>query len=245
MSPALPTLRKQYPETPFTFKRAVLLTDWKEYQESGRKYRIRAELRFDDQCGNGHRTFSLTGEVQRAGGGAWEEDSGGMIHDEIAKRFPGLAPFTRWHLTSTDGPLHYVANTVYLAGDRDYDGLRKGEVRQIRNRRTGLPCWHYVTRDADGKEVYGVPPVDSMTMPLSHTSAWEPLNRVGEGKARQLDAAREAAVWPDATDEQLMAEPAVLTAALQARLPALLADFRTAMESLGFPWELAQEGGAK
>ncbi len=109
----------------------------------------------------------------------WREDSGGCIHGEIAKHFPELAPFIKWHLCSSDGPLHYVANTVYLAGDRDCWGLRRGE-----------------------------------------------------GKDRELSAARRAAIWPDATDEDLTAPG--LEQRLEARLPALLAEFRKAVESLGF-----------
>lgn len=45
----------------------------------------------------------------------WVEDSGGCIHDEVAKHFPELAHLIKWHLSSTDGPMHYVANTVYWA----------------------------------------------------------------------------------------------------------------------------------
>jgi hypothetical protein len=43
---------------------------------------------------------------------------------------------------------------------------------------------------------------------------------------------RNAAIWPEATDEQLMADD--LKEQLEARLPALLAEFQAAVESLGF-----------
>lgn len=105
-------------------------------------------------------------EARATAGERWREGSGGCIHGEIAKHFPALAPFVKWHLCSSDGPLHYVANTVYLAGNRE------------------------------------------------------------------LDAARRAAIWPDATDEDLTAPG--LEQRLEARLPALLAEFRNAVESLGF-----------
>ncbi len=137
-----------------------------QYEERGITYRIRARVRYDDKCNNGRNTFSITGEIDRLEGKRWREDSGGCIHGEIAKHFPELAPFVKWHLCSSDGPLHYVANTVYLAGDRE------------------------------------------------------------------LDAARRAAIWPDATDEDLTAPG--LEQRLEARLPALLAEFRKAVESLGF-----------
>jgi hypothetical protein len=57
---------------------------------------------------------------------------------------------------------------------------------------------------------------------------------IGNGKARELDAARRAAIWEDATDDELCQEPAKLKEMLEARLPKLLAEFRKRMESLGF-----------
>jgi hypothetical protein len=102
----------------------------KVYTENGETYRIIANVRHDDECGNGHNTFSITGEIdeKNPGNGRWREYSGGCIHDKIAEHFPELAPFIKWHLMSADGPLHYVANTMYLAGDRDCYGKRKGEA---------------------------------------------------------------------------------------------------------------------
>ena len=103
---------------------------WKAYTENGQRYRIKAEIRFDDECNNGHNTFAITGEIERlASNGRWMEDSCGCIHEDIAKHFPHLRPFIKWHLTSSDQPMHYVANTVYHAGNRDYNGLLKGEIK--------------------------------------------------------------------------------------------------------------------
>jgi hypothetical protein len=56
----------------------------------------------------------------------------------------------------------------------------------------------------------------------------------GEGKERDLAAARRCAVWPDATDEELCQERPELEAALKARLPALLAEFKQVMLEIGF-----------
>ena len=138
----------------------------KTYTEDGQQYKITAEVRFDDECKNGHKAFSITGEILRkARNGRWEFDSCGQIQDDIAKHFPDLVPYFKWHLCSTDGPLHYLANTLY----------------------------------------------------------W-----VSEGN---IEAARSAAIWPDATLEQLQDEEQ-----LKARLPGLLAEFRAAVESLGFEW---------
>ena len=43
-----------------------------------------------------------------------------------------------------------------------------------------------------------------------------------------------AAIWPEATDEELTAPD--LKERLEARLPALLEEFQAAVESLGFTW---------
>jgi len=51
---------------------------------------------------------------------------------------------------------------------------------------------------------------------------------------RELDAARRAAVWPEATDEELSREPEELKAALRERLPVMMQAFKTAVESFGF-----------
>jgi hypothetical protein len=88
----------------------------KEFTEGGRKYRITARVRHDDECKNGHNSFAITGDIDCWNGYLWEEDSGGCIHDEIRTHFPELAPFIKWHLTSTDEPMHYVANALYWLG---------------------------------------------------------------------------------------------------------------------------------
>lgn len=58
----------------------------------------------------------------------------------------------------------------------------------------------------------------------------------GEGKARDLDAARLSAIWPEATDEELLAPKPELEAKLLARLPTLMQEFKAAVESLGFKY---------
>jgi hypothetical protein len=66
----------------------------------------------------------------------------------------------------------------------------------------------------------------------------------GEGKERDLAAARSTAVWPDATDAELMADKETLTAALLARRPALVAAFRAEIEAAGFEWQPSEEVAA-
>lgn len=195
---------------------------------------MHVNIRFDDQCRNGHQSFSITAEVYTVESRRCRDiAAGGCMHEEISKVFPELRPLVKWHLMNTDGPMHYVANTCYHAGDRDYNGLRAGEVRQIRNGKTGLPCWTLETTPA------GLPQyVDSDTQPTeTATKKYVPWVRVGEGRARDLDAARSCAVWPDATDEQLSLERPELEALLVARLPGLIAEFRADMERTGFLWE--------
>lgn len=98
---------------------------------------ITAEVRYDDDCGNGHNTFSITGVIRATDHRINPRDNGelagGCLHDEIARRFPELAPLIKWHLCSSDGPMHYVANTVYHASDRDYNGRHKGEPSNFKH----------------------------------------------------------------------------------------------------------------
>lgn len=93
----------------------------KIFRENGTTYKITVHYCFDDACGNGHNTFAITADIDRkAKNGRWVEYSGGCLHDEIRKHFPELAPFIKWHLVSTDGPMHYIANARYHAGFGKY-----------------------------------------------------------------------------------------------------------------------------
>jgi len=124
-------------------------------------------IRFDDECRNGHNSFSITGDIREPVRGTV---SCGCLHEKAAEIFPELAPLIRWHLVDSTGPMHYLANTLYF-------------VRE-----------------------------------------------------KQLDLARAVACWPEATDTQLNAPQKELAAALNARLPGLLAEFRAAVESTGLKW---------
>jgi hypothetical protein len=187
-----------------TFRKQI--SDWES---------ITATVRFDDRCGNGHNTFSITGECRVYS----RVESCGCLHDLIAEYFPELAPLIKWHLCSSDGPLHYIANTVFHASNRDCWGTRKGEQRTDK---TGRPMWQF---NGPGRRI------QSSNRPIN-CGEWVPVT--GEGKERNLDAARQAAIWPDATDEELTSPE--LPDLLRARLPELLTDFRRAVESLGLKW---------
>lgn len=213
----------------------------REYKDGSAKLRMRVKIRFDDECRNGHNTFSITCVIDEWHGNAWRDYGGGAAHDEIARVFPELEPLIKWHLCSTDGPMHYVANAVYFASNRDHNGLLEGEKRQIINGKSKLPAWQLVAIDASGAEIplYSLEKyVDAAEMPsVPYTLEYRPLCRVGEGKARDFGAARRAAVWPEATDEQLSADKAELTAMLNARLPEVIAELRNDIESAGFQWK--------
>jgi len=92
-------------------------------------------IRHDDECGNGHNSFSITGDIYKAGR---RSDSafltGGCIHEEIEKHFPELTQYIKWHMTSTDGPMYYLANSLYHASDKDYKGKRAGEPSRFETR---------------------------------------------------------------------------------------------------------------
>lgn len=114
---------------------------------------VSVRMRFDDQCNNGHETFSITGTYRTADDiKRRREGCGGCIHEEIARFFPSLAHLLHWHLVSTDGPMHYPGNVLYLAGVRDYSGRAKGEPsswdRVIRFR--GSPIGHTIGKALAG-----------------------------------------------------------------------------------------------
>lgn len=197
-----------------------------------------ATVRHDDRHANGHNTFTITGELytpyayrgeptvtHKSGKKLWLSACG-CLHDDIEKHFPELAPLIKWHLCSTDGPMHYIANTTYHARARDHNGLLAGEIRHIKNGKTGELCW---ILNSPGTQYYDGPaPPDDVVL------KWEPFCHVGEGKQRKLDHARSTAIWPDATDEELTSPN--LKDRLLDRLPALMEDFRAAVESLGFTY---------
>jgi len=181
----------------------------KSYMEHGSRMSITAEVRYDDQCGNGHNSFSITAEIRCNG----REDSFGCCHDEVAKHFPELAPLIKWHLTSSDGPMHYVANTVYHATQH---GPKSAWVYfEDKNNGISRHCVKYCDLD----EAQSICTTRGYTMEVDAKTA----------KEANLDHARSSAVWPEATQEQLLDKDALL-----GRLPALMLEFKAAVESLGF-----------
>ena len=101
-------------------------------RQYGEPVLITATVRYDDQCGNGHNTFSITASTT--------DGCGGCLHDEIARYFPELAPLIAWHLVSSDGPLHYLENTMYWLGRRGYRDGKPGDPPNLDHARK-TACW--------------------------------------------------------------------------------------------------------
>jgi hypothetical protein len=117
------------------FEKEITLSD-------GTEAYLSVEIRHDDECGNGHNSFSMTGElydrninngdkchVLSSGKRRWL-GSCGCLHDEITCYFPELKKYLKWHLCSTDYPMHYEVNTIYYAGnkERELDAARASAI---------------------------------------------------------------------------------------------------------------------
>ena len=189
------------------------------------KVDILVDVRHDDECGNGYNSFAVTATIYKTGK---RNDSAmimdGCCHDEIIKVFPKLKKYIKWHLCSTDEPMHYVANTIYHASNKDCWGLQKGEIRQLKNGKTGELCWKLEEHNEIAKYINSNTEPKLPDIKLKYV-AW---CRVGEGKERNIKAARNSAIWENATVKQLLDKKA-----LKERLPALMVEFKKDVESLG------------
>ena len=193
---------------------------------AGVKCRVAVDVQWYRLGNNKHKHLSITGSVSDSTG-KWL-DRCGQVTEDIARVYPELRHILKWHLMDESAPMHYIANTVYHAGN---DGA--GEVRYAPvapGSKIMAPMWE-CDRPSGGHAGIKV----SATRPPDEVLSWRPVLR--EGKPRNFELARESAVWPDATDEQLMLPAPELTALLQARLPGLLQQFRADMAALGFNLE--------
>lgn len=92
------------------------VTPWKEFTKGGKPHRIRARYGIDyhfARRNNQAPYLSITGEIERRAGSRWVEDAGGALHEAIARHFPELARYIKWHLVGTAGPMHYIDNAKY------------------------------------------------------------------------------------------------------------------------------------
>lgn len=168
-------------------------------------------IRYDDQYGNKHNTFSITADMYRDNR-VW---SGGCLHDDIIKYSPELAYLIKWHLVSSDGPMHYTANTMYHA-------LEHGPIDgylYFSDKSNGLneTCMKY-GKIAELEKIAATNP-DLYSVQI----------KVETAKVANIEAARSCAIWPEATHKQLLDK-----IALEDRLPALMLEFKSVIEGLGF-----------
>jgi hypothetical protein len=155
----------------------------------GKDATIKATVRHDDECGNGHNSFAITAEVRVRG----SDVGGGCMHDEIAEIFPELAPFIKWHLVDTSQPLHYIANTLYWLG---YSGWCDGKENSPPNIKHARTC-----------AVWAAMPED-LICPENVRTVKSMRERLASGVTKRLEDRRAQ----------------------------LMADFRAAVESLGFTY---------
>lgn len=85
---------------------------------------ITATVSYEKLHGNTCPYFSVCGDIMslqyvrgsrpvKFGGHYHYGHTGGQCVEEIAAAFPELVPYMKWHLAGPDGPMHYVANSVY------------------------------------------------------------------------------------------------------------------------------------
>lgn len=170
--------RKPGQAAPLWFKQRIVTERRPAGPDYPRGCTMYAEIRFDDECGNGHNSFAITGTVINPRRHA-DVEACGCMHDDIARVFPELAHLIKWHLCSTDSPMHYVANTVYHASDRDHNGKRKGEVisSETRLRFTGFPITFKVNRvlsDWLKERGQDIPDFETLVTPVPHGDAGKP-----------------------------------------------------------------------
>jgi hypothetical protein len=215
----------------------------KQYTDNGVKCKLEVKIRYDDSCGNGHNSFAITANGYEYTGRGWRDTFGGCCHDEIIKRFPHLAKYIKWHLCSSDEPMHYIANTLYHAGDVDCNKLRKGEFRSfvykvkvgpevLFTSKIFYSFRNWLHRDEARAQAESF--LQNIKPELKPEIVQVGSGSPSEGKERELDMARNSAIWPEATDEQLTSPD--LEQMLRDRHPALMAEFKAAMIELGFTY---------
>jgi hypothetical protein len=232
--------------------------------------KITVTLRFDDSCKNGYNEFAITGTITNYG---YVKDCG-HIPKDIEKYFPEFQKYIKWHLCSTKGPMYYLENTLYHAGDSE--NIDKPAGTPIRHEtivRFGEnPIQHtfngsfmkflqgsnfntleicklednsnyrrnpkYSFNGYAIKERY-LCPFNTSTEAENFLYALQNCNPIFEtiatdwvkSKEPNLEYARQSAIWPTATLEQLRDKEQLL-----ARLPQLMQEFQADMIELGFTY---------
>lgn len=191
---------------------------FKNLTYQGEQVNLTVNLRYDDECGNGHNTFSITGDLYRYGRPKTDGNmiTCGRIHDIIAELAPQYKHLIKWHLMSSDEPVHYVANTLYHAKSitkyTNFVYLKDVEFK------FDVLLGIYKEEDIIFLQVkYGKENIRIKSEP--HYS----------NKESDFDAARRSAIAPNATRKQLQDKQWLID-----RLPTLVEEFKNTMEGLGF-----------
>lgn len=102
----------------------------KDIMVGNKEGKIKITIRYDDECGNKHNSFAITGSIYSSRTSTLDRYfvAGGCIHDEIIEHFPEFTHLIKWHLCNSDAPMYYLANTTYHARDREYKGKEIGEA---------------------------------------------------------------------------------------------------------------------
>lgn len=245
-------------------------------------------LRFDDHCGNGRQDFGITADITTPASRRRDDvEACGCLHDDITCIFPELEPLIKWHLVSTNGPMHYVENTLFHASDRDSSGRKAGEpsafdkvifignspypvklkpkfwawlefakasgthlkVVEVHHENKSdprqyqyKPGYSFEGFDTDWTHAPFTCRIEAEAVAEGVTNLPVVFSQVptafSEGKVPDFDAARQAGLWPEATDEQLSLPKEELKALLLERLGPLTAHFKKVMtEECQFLWE--------
>lgn len=186
----------------------VIKSEWRKVP--GEWDPARVVLRYDDRCGNGYNTFSITVESKN-------DTYGGCMHNTVCKVFPEFAHLIKWHLCSSNGPHAYIANTLYFAVDN-----RVKAAEKLEKARDSLTV--YVNANGYRScESFAEQYMKDIGMLKASISIAE--DRLKKACGPDLKAAQRAAIAPDATLEQLQNK-----AWLEARFPSLVHEFKTVMD---------------
>lgn len=76
-------------------------------------------IRFNDECGNGHNTFTVTADVQRKTHvNHWKDCMGGCCHEHILSLCPHFKNLVHLHLSDQNGaPMYAAGNGFHLLWD--------------------------------------------------------------------------------------------------------------------------------
>ena len=89
----------------------------------GKPCKMTVNIHYDDECNNGHNTFSITGTIKNH-----YINMAGCIHEEIEKYFSEFKHLIKWHLCSSNGPMYYIANTKYWVENNNIANAKKTAI---------------------------------------------------------------------------------------------------------------------